>query len=211
VEAELRAWWRADAGTGAAADTTFERLMARHREPHRRYHSIAHVRAVVGWCRELLTQVPVADPTAVCLAAWYHDAVYDPRAAPGANEAASARLAQADLDALGHPASRRAEVARLIERTVGHALDDDDPAGAVLVDADLAVLGAEPAAYRAYVTGVRAEYAHVDDDDWRRGRGDVLRRLLALEPLYRCAPMRARETRARANLTAELAALSAAG
>ncbi|MFM7534288.1 MAG: metal-dependent phosphohydrolase [Acidimicrobiales bacterium] len=207
MEAELRAWWRADAGAGT--DAMLERLLARHREPHRRYHGVAHVRAVVGRCRTLLTTVPVPDPGAVCLAAWYHDAVYDPRAEPGANEAASARLAVADLTALGFPAERCAEVARLVELTAGHEVDDGDQAGAVLVDADLAVLGAEPGAYSAYVAGVRAEYAHVDEAAWRIGRAAVLRRLLALDPLLRTPPMQSTVARARANLTAELASLTA--
>ena len=39
-----------------------------------------------------------------------------------------------------------------------------------MVDADLAVLGSEPAAYQAYVTGVRAEYGQLDDEQWRTGR-----------------------------------------
>jgi predicted metal-dependent HD superfamily phosphohydrolase len=78
----------------------------------------------------------------------------------------------------------------------------------VLIDADLAVLGSEPAAYQAYVTGVRAEYASVDDAAWRRGRSEVVRDLLDREPLYATEPARRRwEARARANLTAELATL----
>ena len=48
----------------------------------------------------------------------------------------------------------------------------------MLLDADLAVLGSEPAAYQAYVTGVRAEYGHVDDAAWATGRAAVLRGLL---------------------------------
>jgi predicted metal-dependent HD superfamily phosphohydrolase len=79
----------------------------------------------------------------------------------------------------------------------------------VLIDADLAVLGTEPAAYQAYLTGVRAEYGHVDDAAWGQGRGAVVRALLARQPLYTTPTGRARwEARARANLTAELAALA---
>ena len=78
----------------------------------------------------------------------------------------------------------------------------------MLLDADLAVLGAEPAAYQAYVTGVRAEYAHVDAAAWRTGRAAVLRDLLARRPLYATEPARARwEARAGANMAAELATL----
>ena len=66
----------------------------------------------------------------------------------------------------------------------------------------------DPAAYQAYVTGVRAEYAHVDAAGWRVGRGQVLRDLLARDPLYATAPARRRwARRAAANMTAELATL----
>ena len=78
----------------------------------------------------------------------------------------------------------------------------------MLFDADLAILGSSPAEYQAYVTGVRAEYAHVDDAGWRSGRATVLRTFLDRQQIYVTPTMRAaRERRARANLAAELAAL----
>jgi membrane glycosyltransferase len=82
---------------------------------------------------------------------------------------------------------------------------------AIVLDADLAILGADPAEYQAYVNGVRAEYAHVDAAGWRTGRAAVLRHFLGLTAIYRTPTMRvARERRAQANLTAELAALGEA-
>jgi predicted metal-dependent HD superfamily phosphohydrolase len=85
---------------------------------------------------------------------------------------------------------------------------DADADAAILMDADLAVLGDEPAVYQAYVNGVRAEYAHVSDHEWRLGRSAVLRSLLARDPLFLTTAMRdERERRARANITAELAGL----
>ena len=77
----------------------------------------------------------------------------------------------------------------------------------MLLDADLAILSADPSAYEAYVRGVRGEYAHVDDAAWRVGRGAVLRSLLAPECRYSTATFVGRDARARANLTAELVTL----
>ena len=95
-------------------------------------------------------------------------------------------------------------------RATEHHEPTADPDRAVLLDADLAVLGSEPAAYQAYVTGVRAEYGHLDDERWRSGRAAVLRGLLDRDPLYSTATGRERwERRARANLAAELATLEA--
>jgi predicted metal-dependent HD superfamily phosphohydrolase len=116
----------------------------------------------------------------------------------------------------GWEPARVDRVAALIELTAGHVApraddgaDDGADTGAdILLDADLAILGAEPADYRAYVTGVRAEYAHVDDDAWRVGRAAVLRSFLERPAIYRTTSMQAtRERRARANLSAELADL----
>ena len=90
--------------------------------------------------------------------------------------------------------------------TAGHRPADADEA--ILVDADLAILGAPANEYTSYVAGVRAEYAHVTDDAWREGRSALLRGFLATPHLFTTATMRAeRGARARANMSAELAGL----
>src|SRR6266540_3391696 len=140
------------------------------------------------------------------LAAWFHDAVYDPRRDD--NEEASARLAEAALNALELPADVIAEVARLVRLTATHDPEPGDRNGALLTDADLAILAAEPAAYDRYAAAVRREYSHVPDREFREGRAAVLRRLNDAPALYRIVPEKAEwEARARANLTRELAAL----
>ena len=65
------------------------------------------------------------------------------------------------------------------------------------------------AAYARYAAQIRQEYAHVADDDYRRGRTAVLKRFLERPHLYFSLPMRARcEAAARANVTAEIAKLA---
>ena len=222
MEELLRAQWQAAVGHGSGggtsrADDHLERLLARYREPQRRYHTVTHLAAVLGAAEELMGQVEVTDPEAVRLALFFHDAVYDPRSAT--NEADSAALARAVLSELEVPAARVDTVVSLImatrHRTPPPAAADStsaDPDGndtAVVLDADLAILAAEPSRYEAYATGVRAEYAHVDDASWRAGRASVLRAFLDRPAIYLTAPMRRQEHRARANLAAELAALTA--
>jgi predicted metal-dependent HD superfamily phosphohydrolase len=101
----------------------------------------------------------------------------------------------------------------LINATAGHLSDDatdNDADTDMLLDADLAILGADSAAYQAYVNGVRAEYAHVDDDQWRAGRTVVLQRFLQRPRLFITEFMHTTyQHRARANIEAELAALRA--
>ena len=148
----------------------------------------------------------MADPSAVRLAAWYHDAIYDPGAPEGLNEEASAELAERELATLAMAPERVGAVGRLVRVTGGHQPAADDEA--VLCDADLAVLAGDPATYTAYATGVRAEYGHLDDATWRAGRAAVLRALLERPVLFHTPVMAPRDGPARANLTAELAGLS---
>jgi predicted metal-dependent HD superfamily phosphohydrolase len=103
-----------------------------------------------------------------------------------------------------------AEVTRLVRLTATHDVADDDRDGAVLCDADLAVLASDDLRYTSYVEGVRREYAHVDDAAFAVGRAQVLSTLLDRPALFRTAHGRsAWEQRARANVTAELGRLRA--
>ena len=195
--------WAALAGDSPTSRTEWAALVAAWSEPHRRYHDLAHLAAVLGLVGEL--GGAAADPAAVQLAAWYHDVVYDPRRSD--NEEVSAERARAGLRGLV-PEARAEEVARLVLLTTSHDPEPGDADGAVLCDADLAVLAGPPEAYAVYASAVREEYAHLTDAEFTTGRIAVLERLLALPALYRLpAVADAWEPRARANLTAELTLL----
>jgi predicted metal-dependent HD superfamily phosphohydrolase len=192
--------WVPLAGDTPTSRTEWAALVAAWSEPHRRYHGLAHLAAVLGLVGELADEAP--DPDAVRLAAWYHDAVYDPERTD--NEELSAARARAGLRGLV-PDERLAEVERLVLLTAGHDPEPGDGNGAVLSDADLAVLAGPPESYAAYASAVRAEYGHLSDDRFTAGRIAVLEHLLALPALYRTPGAEQRWTgAARANLTAEL-------
>jgi predicted metal-dependent HD superfamily phosphohydrolase len=178
-------------------------LLAAYGEPHRRYHTQAHLAAVLHALDEIVAGGDPVSP-AVELAAWFHDAVYDPRSA--ANERDSAKLARSRLEARSAPPELVDDVERLVMVTAGHAATAADEAA--MVDADLAILGAEPAVYTAYAEAVRAEYEFVSQEAWRRGRAAVLRSLRELDPLFRTAAFTPRAAQARANLDRELAILA---
>ena len=194
--------WAALAGDSPTSRTEWAAVVAAWSEPHRSYHDLAHLAAVLGLAGRLAADAP--DPDAVLLAAWYHDVVYDPRASD--NEQASAARARAGLRDLV-PDERVDEVARLVLLTASHDPAPDDRNGAALCDADLAVLAGPPEAYVAYASAIRAEYGHLDDEAFTAGRIAVLERLLALPQLYRLPAVADWEPRARANLTAELTLL----
>ena len=195
--------WAALAGDSPISRTEWAALVAAWSEPHRRYHDLGHLAAVLGLVGELGDAA--ADIDAVRLAAWYHDVVYHPERTD--NEQVSAERARAGLRGLV-PDERIEEVARLVLLTAGHDPAPDDVNGAVLSDADLAVLAGPADAYAAYASAVRAEYGHLSDEEFTAGRTAVLERLLALPTLYRLPAVTDEwMPRARANLTAELTLL----
>lgn len=196
----------ADSG-GAPDPRPFgEDLLARWAEPHRHYHSLDHLVAVLTRATALTAYAD--DPDAVALGAWFHDAVY--LTDRHDNEERSAELAERVLREAGADPARSAEVARLVRLTVSHDPADGDRDGDVLCDADLAVLAGDPAEYAEYAAAVREEFGFVPDEQFRTGRAAVLRRLLALPRLFRTPfAYEQWEAVARRNLATELELLEA--
>jgi predicted metal-dependent HD superfamily phosphohydrolase len=164
------------------------------------YHDLLHLEEVLGRLEVLAASGAAFDPTVVRLAAWFHDAVYD---GAGDDEERSAQWAERAL-----PTAYADEVARLVRVTVDHRPAGDDPAGGALSDADLGILAAPRERYDAYAAGVRADFAHVGDDDFRAGRSAVLRDLVSRPHLFTTPHARELwEDAARANLHRELGEL----
>ncbi|MFF1832451.1 DUF4031 domain-containing protein [Paenarthrobacter sp. NPDC058040] len=177
-------------------------LLERWGEDSRKYHGRTHLLAVLE-ALDVLTE-PALPARTVCLAAWFHDAVYEGIA--GQDEEESARLAEDRLASAGLAPGDVAEVARLVRLTDKHSPEPGDHAGALLCDADLSVLGGDEQSYARYVAAVREDYAHVSDADFANGRAAVVRHLLGLDPLFHGDRAKALWLdAARRNLAAELA------
>jgi len=116
------------------------------------------------------------------LAAWYHDVVYDTKARD--NEERSACLMLERLEPLDVPAGIVDRAARLIRATAKHIVPKDCPESALLLDADLAILGAPSEVYDLYSDQIRREYAWVSETEYRTGRAAVLTSFLIREHIY---------------------------
>ncbi len=196
--AELAAELELDAEP--ANDIGFD-LAACHTEPHRHYHTMEHITAVLRHLVDLNASTPTAR-----LAAFFHDAIYEPTRSD--NEAQSAELAREVLTAVDRPEAD--DVAAIVLATAKHELPEGAPREtAAFLDADLAILAARPAVYDAYTANVRAEYSHVAEADFRSGRKAILEGFLERDRLFFTTTGLAKfEVPARANLRREIATLS---
>lgn len=176
-------------------------LGVRYTQAHRAYHNLVHIENVLLRIDEL--QPPKEHELALALAAWFHDAVYQPDRDD--NEERSAYAAFDAIEQVGGSPELIAEVTRLIRITAGHDADEEDVAGSVLCDADLAILGSARERYIDYSKAIRQEYIHVPVDDYRVGRASALRSFLDRDHIYRTPYAREHwEAQARANLVSEL-------
>jgi predicted metal-dependent HD superfamily phosphohydrolase len=192
----------------AAALPVFQILEQAYQAPERHYHTLEHLDEMFHVAGRLTAITD--DPRAMQLAIWFHDAVYDPRAAD--NEARSADLAVALLAPIGVPRSELDIITRLILATahLAHPQPPGDRETAILLDADMAILGAPPERYRRYAADIRKEYHWVPETDYRKARARVLEHFLSRPRVYRTDAMQeACAAAARINLEAELARISA--
>lgn len=183
-------------------------LGPRYTQPHREYHNLMHIEDVLLRIEEL--EPPAEHELELALAAWFHDAVYQP--GQDDNEERSAYVAYDALEQVGADPTLIAEVVRLIRLTAAHEPEDGDVAGAVLCDADLAILAAASERYAQYASAIRQEYVHVPKADFDIGRAAALRMFLDRPAIYRTAYGREHwEAPARANIAAEIEVLETGG
>src|SRR6185295_4393515 len=127
---------------------SFRDVCQHYGEAGRFYHTLAHIEAMLDTA-ESLAQF-ASNLNALKLAVWLHDVIYDSKASD--NEEHSAQFAEALCQQLSIPEGR--VVSALILKTKTHVAADDRDAK-VLLDADLAILGADETAYWTYADQIR--------------------------------------------------------
>ncbi|WP_286134427.1 hypothetical protein [Methylobacterium sp. Leaf123] len=193
-------WGRTVRADGAEA--AWQALDAGYGEAGRHYHGWRHIADLLEGhdAVRALPDFAGLDHDAIDLAIFFHDAVYD--TARTDNEWRSAALLLAHAGPAAESGPVRAADA-MIQATAAHA-PSDDPATRLMLDLDLAVLGAPRPIYEAYAAAIRREYTAVPEVAWRFGRAGVLDGFLARPTLYQTHPFRDRfEAAARTNLAAE--------
>ncbi len=200
-------WARLFASFGVSlvqAYPLFDQLVAAYSERHRYYHTLEHLLEMFRILNRLADHAD--DLASLKLAIWFHDAIYDPQQQD--NETASAVFAHHQLEALGLPKDIIERVATLILATRHQQPEYVDGDMAILLDVDLAILGASSERYARYAEAIRREYAWLPMPTYRDGRVRILDGFLARDRIYRTELLyQAGEQAARVNLQAERAAL----
>lgn len=209
----LISWWTQDIrelspdADPQTVATTGADLLGRWTEPHRRYHSTRHL-VELFWSLEELEDAEEIDRTEGTVgrvAAWLHDAVYDPLARHGANEAASAELTTVLLPRVEVSEEVVGSVEALVRMTDGHDGDDGHSLTRAFHDADLWILAAPERRFDEYCVQVREEYGHVPEDAYRAARSGILADYVRRDRLYLTAyGQREWDEAARGNLRREL-------
>jgi predicted metal-dependent HD superfamily phosphohydrolase len=187
-----------------APATLLPGIIARWDEPHRRYHSLQHLRECLALFEESRTLA--SHPGEVAIALWFHDAVYETREHD--NEDRSAKWAAQALNDAGASGDAVVRVQALIMAT-RHDRAAATADARLVVDIDLAILGAAPARFAEYERQIRDEYAHVAELVFRAKRAEILRGFLLREPLFATPAFAARfEVAAKTNLEAAVTSLA---
>jgi predicted metal-dependent HD superfamily phosphohydrolase len=182
-----------------------DRLMAAYSEPHRHYHTTAHIEACLLEFDSV--QSLAESPAEVELALWFHDVVYVPRASD--NERRSADVASKFLASAGATPLVCSRVHSLVMATVHGPESPTDPDARLVVDIDLSILGRDTETYDRFEHAIREEYKWVPWFLYRRKRGEILQSFLNREFIYSTEPFRRRyELLARANLERAIGALA---
>jgi predicted metal-dependent HD superfamily phosphohydrolase len=170
--------WR-DVGAKDDGLVVYQELVSLYSEPHRHYHNLRHIAECLNEfdaARDLAQQ-----PLVVELAIWFHDAIYDTRAAD--NEEKSAELAKTRISAAGGNGGLCEGVFALVMATKTHdpLLHPDAP---LLVEIDLSILGKSEERFWEYESQILREYDWVPKGIFAAKRAEILEQFLARERIY---------------------------
>ncbi|GAC1392993.1 MAG: hypothetical protein NVSMB38_18850 [Ktedonobacteraceae bacterium] len=121
----------------------------------------------------------------------------------------SVTYAQSILSDFALPSTTIAAVSQMILSTKTHQTEESNTDYHILLDADLAILGAPALDYDSYAQAIRQEYSWVPEASYKTGRMQVLQAFLQRKRIYWTElAYVALEGQARENIQREIALLS---
>ncbi|KAL7535194.1 hypothetical protein ACHAWF_005083 [Thalassiosira exigua] len=183
-----------------------DKVVSFHGELHRAYHNMSHVEDVLASLDFLFetepdaSSRPTVDVAVVTLAAFFHDAIYNPKSSTNERDSADLFLEFAselsiilssegstdEDDSKVEPSPDLtssivvSRVEQCIVATATHvasanqARQSNDDLLAAFLDADMSILGRDPSRYNQYAGCIRREYKFVDRNVYCQKRAEIL-------------------------------------
>lgn len=164
--------------TESVSHDLYTLLLAAYTEKHRAYHTVQHIVECLALLELVRDQLD--DPIAIEMAIWFHDAIYDPKAAD--NELRSAMLMQQYVQPIWDE-QRIQKIYNWIMATQQHQPSHDTDLN-YLLDIDLAILGSTTERFQSYEQQIQFEYAWVESAVYTEKRNVVLKHFFDMQPLY---------------------------
>jgi predicted metal-dependent HD superfamily phosphohydrolase len=203
----VRTWRELGVGNSPELRRLYGDVLGRYSEPHRHYHTYQHLAECFEKVQDIISLAE--HPAEVNVGLWFHDVIYDTQRHD--NEERSADWARSAAREFGASAESAQRIYDLIMFT-RHTAEPVGIDAQVLVDADLWILGAQPARFQEYEAQVRSEYGWVPDALFRPTRAKILKEFLGRPHLYSTAHFREKyEAQARRNLRHSLGYLEGHG
>lgn len=185
----------------------FDEIRSRYEEEHRSYHGLAHPVVLLDELHDLRRArsglfLDTEEDLAIELAIWDHDLVYDAQAKDNENRSADRAFVHAQM--LGFHERIGTHARRLVIATK-HTDVHKELATQIVTDIDLSPLAAAWNVFAQNSLDIRTEYAHVSDDDFKRGRRNFLLGMLERPRIFSTDYyLQKSEAAARANLKRSL-------
>ncbi len=161
------------------SEECYHALHAAYSEKHRFYHTVNHIDAMLthfDGVKEIAEK-----PEELELAIWFHDAVYKPLSKTNELDSATGHRRSWLLTVTARQASSACH--NLIMATL-HNGNIKTPDEQLIVDIDLAILGAPPDVHDQFERNVRKEYRLVPGFIYRKKRKELLRSFLSRGSIY---------------------------
>ncbi len=185
-------------------EAMFADLVAHYENDGRHYHDLKHIHNLLEAIDDMSAQAD--DLTAIQLAAWYHDVIYEIFASD--NEAKSAVYAGRVLKKAGFPEEIVNTVMRMIEATEISKDPPDHVDFKILLDADLATLASDHEYYDENTRAIRKEFSFVPDEEYLPARKKLLKKFLRRDRIFLTEKMyKEFEEKARQNILREISTL----
>ncbi len=149
----------------------FKEIVLRYKEKSRYYHTLDHIFSCFNEFDEIRHMI--IDPLSFALGLIVHDIYYDPKKSDKEIVGDSVQYVSYLCSKLNLSSDFEMRTRGIVQvsdhKTPPKTIDEK-----FAVDIDLSILGQDEKVYDEYVQNIRKEYSHIGDEDFRKGRAEIL-------------------------------------